>query len=67
MSNTAVVYSREQYDRILQAERIINDLLPVIDKLEACGEDCNNYRFASKQFFDKLALIKANFFSPPPT
>jgi bacterioferritin-associated ferredoxin len=55
--------SRERYTELLAAERTFHDLLPDIDKLEQCGEDCQAMRQVVQEEMARIAKVK-QFFAP---
>lgn len=61
MSKTRL--SRERYDELLRAERIFTDLLPDLDKLEQCGEDCEGMKQVVREAMEQSAKLK-QYFAP---
>ena len=59
-------FSREDYDKLKDAQRLIHDLQPYLDKAEACGVDCAGYRGLSEQFGTMLGMIEKEFMVPAP-
>lgn len=55
--------SRERYNELLAAERIFTDLLPDLDKLEQCGEDCEGMKQIVRESLEKSAKLR-QFFAP---
>lgn len=55
--------SRERYNEMLAAERIFHDLLPDIDNLEQCGEDCLAMRQVVQEELDRISKVK-QYFAP---
>ena len=55
--------SPERYRELLKAERDLVDILPDIDDLEACGEDCQAYRDIHRESIDRIGKLK-QFFKP---
>lgn len=53
--------SKERYDELVKAERMLNDLLPVYDKLEECGVDCTGFRQINAERLPQIAAMKKNF------
>lgn len=60
------VFGREDYNRLKEAQRVLHDLQPFLDKAEACGVDCSGYRGLSEQFSGMLSSIESEFMSPAP-
>jgi len=63
----STVSTLANYQELLRGERLINDALADLSKAEACGIDCQVFTEAAKHTMNKLAAIKANFFTPAPT
>jgi len=55
------VLTNEQYAKLLEAERVIHDVLPDLDKLEECGVECQAYREGLRQKQQQIEAIKQNF------
>jgi hypothetical protein len=55
--------SRERYAELLSAERLFHDLLPDLDNLEQCGEDCQAMRQVVQDEMKRIEKIK-QFFAP---
>lgn len=53
-----------QFEQLKTAERKLHDLLPLFDKIEACGQDCNPFRAKMAKAAHRLSLIERNFFMP---
>lgn len=60
----AITLSQERYSELLEAERLLHDVLPDLDKLEECGVDCQQARAAYQESMGKITAIKARF-APP--
>lgn len=60
------IFSREQYDALKQSQRRLGQALELIEKLEACDEDCAGYRGVYELMQRKLAAYEANFMGMPP-
>lgn len=48
------------------ADRLLADLLPVMDNAEACGSDCQMFRAKADELRKRFAAIRQNFMTPPP-
>ena len=53
-------------EKLKDAQRLLHDLQPYLDKAEACGVDCSGYRGLSEQFGTMLTSIEREFMTPPP-
>jgi len=53
--------SKAQYEQLLRDERALTDMLPTLDSLEDCGEDCTSARAFIQQARDRITAIKRNF------
>lgn len=61
------VFNRAHYEMVKTAQRILHDLVPVFDKAEICGLECQQYRQYAQQLQTQLSSIEREFLSPPPT
>lgn len=59
-------FDRADYDKLKEAQRVLHDLQPYLDKAEACGVDCSGYRGLSEQFSTMLGSIEREFMTPAP-
>ena len=62
----APIYSRADYQRLKDTQRKIADLIPVMDKIERCGVECETFREVAKEVQDRLSAIEREFMSPVP-
>lgn len=67
MSKSSNPFTKRDYDKLKMAERTIHDLLPNLDKAEACGVDCEQLRSYVTGFSQVLQAIERNFMTPAPT
>lgn len=51
----------EMWDNLNEAERRLTDLLPVIDKWEACDEDCSEIRQIVAALLERISKYKTQF------
>lgn len=58
---------RAEYERLKEAERILHDLVPLMDAAERCNIDCAEYRQVHQFFTESFAALNREFFTPPPT
>lgn len=63
---TPQIFTRKHYDDLKAAQRTIHDVLPVMDKAEACGMECREFRDRAKYLSEMLSLIEKEFMTPPP-
>lgn len=56
-----ITLNREDYNKLVQAERDLNALLAEFDKLEECGTDCQAYRELHKEYTDRIAAMRKNY------
>lgn len=51
----------ESYQKLLDAERGLTEVVDELSKAEKCGVDCQNYRATLTQQLAVIANIKANY------
>lgn len=56
----------DQVATLNQAERILHDLLPQIDDLEACDYDCQQLRAENDRIRTLISNLKARFTTQAP-
>lgn len=61
MSTKLVTLDQSQVAELQQAQRILHDLLPEIDDLEACGIDCSGARVIRDQLSNETRELVARF------
>jgi hypothetical protein len=61
---TDVSFAPEQQELCLRCLRSLHDLMPVLDRAEACGIDCQRYRAIADEETRILEAIRANFMTP---
>jgi hypothetical protein len=59
-------YTRDHYRILKDTQRKISDLLPLMDKIDRCGAECDAFREIAKELQARLAAIEKEFMSPPP-
>lgn len=59
-------YTRADYERLREAQRLINEVLPIIDKIENCGTACDAFREVCAELSGRLSQLQAEFFTPAP-
>jgi hypothetical protein len=61
-----VRFTRQQYEALREAQRVLHDVLPDLDKMDGCGWDCQGYRILVADLANQLQAIERNFMTPPP-
>lgn len=56
---------RQRYDELIKTERDLLELLPVMDKLEECGEDCSSIKEVVRQYVERIGKVKQHFGAKP--
>ena len=59
-------FTRADFDLLKTEQRRLTDLLPVLDRAEQCGVECQAFREVAREFLTRLGLIEKNFMTPPP-
>lgn len=54
--------STQHLDRLRDAQRSINNAIPLMDQAEACGIDCQEYRQGARAMSDQIGNFIARFF-----
>jgi hypothetical protein len=54
--------SEQHYNLLMQGQRALNDVLPLVDKAEACGLDCSEYRSGHAFMQDRIGRYLRTFF-----
>lgn len=66
MAKRSYAYTRKDYDELKRVQRLLHDLLPECDKLEACGKEADGYRAIIAEIAKYLTAIETHYFTPPP-
>lgn len=53
--------TQRHIDALTEAERQLRDKLPILDKAEACGINCQGYRQLMHDKLEQIAKIKLHF------
>lgn len=61
------LFNKDDYHKLLDLERQVHDLLPLLTDAEACGFDCREYNELVGDIRQQLTEIKTRFMTPPPT
>lgn len=60
------LFSREDWETLRRARRMLADLLPDFDRARACGIDCE-FLVAQRESIDsQLDAIERHYMTPPP-
>lgn len=59
-------YSRADFERLKNAQRTLSDLIPLMDKIERCGVECDTFRAVAQELQTRLGAIEREFMSPVP-
>lgn len=63
MSDFGKPYLSEQnYQQLETARKILNDTLPLLDKAERCGIDCQQHRQVHQVYSEVCDNLKTEFF-----
>ena len=62
MGTPKLIFDVSDWDRLQAAKRLLHDLLPKIDKLQACGVECEGYKAIRDEALNTLTKIEQNYF-----
>lgn len=65
MANQRYRLSTVDYNKLIESERALLDMLPEMDNMEACGRDCQDRRAAAQDLLEKMQNVK-KFYGPQP-
>lgn len=60
-------FTKRDYDKLQEARRKIHDLLPMFDRAQNCGIDCDELRQAAEELRNRLESIEREFMTPSPS
>jgi len=60
-------FTKRDFDELKRMERRLTDMLPILDRAESCGVECQTFREVVQEFLRRFGLFESNFFTPPPT
>lgn len=60
------MFTKADYETLINARRQLNDLIVTLDKAEACGVNCAVWRAQRDDLDKQLAAIQTHFMTPPP-
>lgn len=66
MEQEQSIFSRQQYDRLKETQRLLHDMLPEFDKAEKCGVVCSELRGIAEHLTERLSAIEQYYMTPPP-
>lgn len=61
MRKSQIELDPASYQKILEAERTLIDLLPEYDAAEECGVDCQKLREINRRELERIAAIKKHY------
>lgn len=67
MANELVVFTRQHFDLLKDAQRKLADLLPLMDKAERCGIECAQFREVAGELGRRFESFEREFMTPTPT
>lgn len=60
------LYTKADYQLLINERRNLNDLIAIMDKAEQCGVDVSVYRQMRQDIDNQLAAIHTHFMTPAP-
>lgn len=60
------IFTAEDRRKLKEAQRALTDLLPLVDRLEQCGPECDAFREVIKSRLQQTELIERLFMTPAP-
>lgn len=67
MAKSTFEFTAKHWDLLQSAKRDLHDALPIMDKAESCGTDCQEFRHIHSEILRNLELIEQHFMpSKPP-
>jgi hypothetical protein len=61
---TTITLTPDQHQTLLQAQKMLHDLLPDIDALEQCGKDCQDLRSKNDAIRAQITALQTQFGGP---
>lgn len=61
------IFRRAHYDDLRKSLQDLTDIMPVLQKAETCGIDCQEFRARIDFARQALENIEREFMQPPPT
>lgn len=59
-------YTAADWRKLRDLQRQVTDIMPVMDKMEACGLECEVFRDVARDLLDRLSRIEKEFMTPAP-
>lgn len=66
MAKTQHEWTAKDWENLQNGKRILHDALPIIDKVEACGVDCQAWREIHREILNRFDMIESNFMPTKP-
>lgn len=60
------MFTKADYNTLMDTLRNLNDLITTMDKAEACGVNCAVFRQQRDDLAKQLEMIRMHFMTPPP-
>lgn len=60
------IFTRDHYELLKGAQRMLHDLLPKLDAMDACGMECAQHRALAVEIGERLNQIEQHFMTPAP-
>lgn len=64
--DSGTLFTRGDYELLRRERRRLNDLIPKLEKAQACGVACESFRSMRDEIDTQLAAIEQHFMTPPP-
>ena len=61
------LFERQHFERLKEAQQQLSAVVPLLDKMETCGAECQQLRTAVVEMQDQLQSIEKFFMTPTPT
>ena len=58
------IFNEEDVQEMKQARRTLDEVLPLMDKAEKCGVECQGFREVRDRVADQLKNLEAEFMKP---
>ncbi len=61
------LFERKHFEQLKEAQQQLSAVVPLLDKMESCGAECQQLRTAVVEMQDQLQSIEKFFMTPTPT
>lgn len=61
------IFTLADYKAALGAQRMLHDLIPVVDRIESCGPECQEFRKTLVFWDERMQSLINTWMNPPPT